>query len=510
MLTSGITHKLDEKSLYPSIQKSPYPPMQDSHHKSDGVDRPNPLSYPIKLKELARQISIKKRPKIKNGMKKSLSCDTSLLHDGVSIVSISKPSNNCNQPSNNIQPSKELENNQFIHVYESAVNSLPESRTRDVLNHLLKEYTRLKTQDKCTREYVEYIQPFLALPSKMTCNPTHNPELAGKESRPPRLVESFGVGMNDDFQLGLGPHDIYTGNFKKTKLMDNISDAERKQMVQLACGAMHSVSLDEFGIVYTWGFDELIGRDGDAHTPQAITSIPNPVVQIAAGEYITLCLDSKGSVWSWGGFRTASGERVGVIMRPTIVNFVNPSTGKSPKIVQISTGESHALALDDQGNSYAWGALEFGQGGQPPCLCLVPQKIVIHEKIQKVFATGLSSYFISFNGTVYACGNNGFGEMGVGDDLPRYYPTRLQFPRPIKSIAGGLHHTLFLDYTSNVYGCGKNIDGQLGLGLLQFTNVPTKITVPGMKNTKAVLIGAGTSSQHSCKLLFINKLLQCY
>ena len=86
--------------------------------------------------------------------------------------------------------------------------------------------------------------------------------------------------------------------------------------------------------------------------------------QISAGNSHSLALDQNGNIYSWGrnnyghlGNGTTTDSNTPVQVKTT----GTPMEGK--KIVQISTGIDHSLALDQDGNVYSWGRNNYGQLG---------------------------------------------------------------------------------------------------------------------------------------------------
>lgn len=63
------------------------------------------------------------------------------------------------------------------------------------------------------------------------------------------------------------------------------------------------------------------------------------------------------------------------------------------------------------------------------------------------------------NGSVFVCGSNSFGQLGLGDLSPRHTPSKIRFPDPdtkIKQIAAGSYHTVALDSSGVVFTCGSH------------------------------------------------------
>lgn len=85
-----------------------------------------------------------------------------------------------------------------------------------------------------------------------------------------------------------------------------------------------------------------------------------------------------------------------------------------------------------------------------------------------------SVYFKATNGAVYSCGYNANGQLGVGDQLVKYLPTLISgsFENVIEIVGGG-NSAFLLAGSGKVYACGFNGYGQLGVG---DTNVRTSFT----------------------------------
>ena len=98
---------------------------------------------------------------------------------------------------------------------------------------------------------------------------------------------------------------------KNYSLPQYVEALEHKNMVQLACGATHSLLLDIDGAVYSAGSPEL-GQLGDREymfspklAKEAFIQVPgfssvNPVVQVAAGDGFSVFLTSDGMVYTCG------------------------------------------------------------------------------------------------------------------------------------------------------------------------------------------------------------------
>jgi len=86
------------------------------------------------------------------------------------------------------------------------------------------------------------------------------------------------------------------------------------------------------------------------------------------------------------------------------------------------------------------------------------------------------SLFLKSNGSLWAMGDNGDGQLGDGT----YNPSGINQPEQIvasnvTAIAGGGYHSLFLKSDGSLWAMGDNNYGQLGDGTTGNTNRPEQI-----------------------------------
>jgi alpha-tubulin suppressor-like RCC1 family protein len=70
---------------------------------------------------------------------------------------------------------------------------------------------------------------------------------------------------------------------------------------------------------------------------------------------------------------------------------------------------------------------------------------------------------------IYVCGDNDYGQLGLGDYTTRTVLTKLPFDHDVISIHLGSHHTIFNTY-DGIYFCGK-----LTRDYNTVINIPTKL-----------------------------------
>jgi len=201
---------------------------------------------------------------------------------------------------------------------------------------------------------------------------------------------------------------------------------------KVACGANHSVAINEWGQLFSWG--------SDAH----------------------------GQLGVNGG--------KGLQTVPKTVKHLATST-----IVQVACGENHTLALTYDGQLFSWGSNSFGQLGLGTSTDreVKPTLVASLAGIPLAFIAcgGNHSFAVSKSGAVFGWGKNAFGQLGLSDEGNKKFPSQLKTLRSIrvKYIACGDDFSVFLTSDGGVFTCGAGMYGQLGHGSLNNETLPRKV-----------------------------------
>ena len=87
------------------------------------------------------------------------------------------------------------------------------------------------------------------------------------------------------------------------------------------------------------------------------------------------------------------------------------------------------------------------------------------------------SLILKNDGTLWGCGGNGSGELGLGNSANKTTFTQITTNTDdIKSVYHGSFHTFILKNDGTLWGCGNNGNSQLGLGDGTNRNTFTKVT----------------------------------
>ncbi|HEV3310396.1 MAG TPA: hypothetical protein VG815_07750 [Chloroflexota bacterium] len=272
------------------------------------------------------------------------------------------------------------------------------------------------------------------------------------------------------------------------------------------------------GQAWAWG-NNLSGQIGlNSSTaipaPQVVSGLKG-VVTVSAGYDFVLAVTASGHVWSWGD--EADGRLGNGQTSYAAVPTPRQISGLS-QIRQISAGYDQALALTKSGRVYAWGSDQGGDLGVPSnsqCNCVdVPTEIPDLQNVAQVSVGGgfsdckdcASEFSVALksDGTVWAWGTNGEGELGAdpGSTYISTVPRRIRGLTDVIAIAAGAGHVLALTKAGKVWTWGDDQYGQLGDGAfcgpyncLSWT--PSQ--VPGLTSIRLIAAGGNDSAAITAK-----------
>jgi alpha-tubulin suppressor-like RCC1 family protein len=288
--------------------------------------------------------------------------------------------------------------------------------------------------------------------------------------------------------------------------------------VQAAAGSGYSLAVTSTGQLYAFGenrYGQLgiptnSGTDTPNPTP-TLVSLPGasgPVTQVAAGGYHSLVVTSTGQLYAFGnndegqlGVSTDSGAET-PNPTPTLVRL----PGASGPVTQVAAGVWFSLALTSTGQVYAFGENGFGQLGNgngidtdtpnpTPTLVGLPGA---SGRATELAAGGFHSLVVTSTGQLYAFGEDRWGQLGDGIDLPsgpNPTPTLVRLPGasgPVTQVAAGVWFSLALTSTGQLYSFGENEFGQLGY--ITSATTPELVTVPGATGSVTQVAAGGARS----------------
>ncbi len=156
-------------------------------------------------------------------------------------------------------------------------------------------------------------------------------------------------------------------------------------------------------------------------------------------------------------------------------------------ISQVAAGGYHSLALTTDGSLYAWGYNGFGQlGSGTTTNSSIPVAVdttgaLAGKTISQVAAGYDYSLALTTDGSLYAWGTNGNGQLGNGTTTNSSVPVPVDTTgalagKTITQIAVGIYYSFALTSDASLYSWGINWSGQLGNGTTDESSVPVAVS----------------------------------
>ena len=253
----------------------------------------------------------------------------------------------------------------------------------------------------------------------------------------------------------------------------------------ISSGEYHVLALKGDGTVWAWGNNVSgqlgVGDTTRRETPVQVTGGLSGVTAISAGYQHSMALKSDGTVWVWGWNKEG---RLGVgdtANRHTPVQ-VTGLTG----VTVISAGNSHSLAIKSDGTVWAWGWNGYGQLGDgtvterhtPVQAMADPATPTPLTDVTVISAGNCYSLALKSDGTAWAWGYNGNGQLGVGDTTQRETPVQVTGLTCMTAITAGGWHSLAIKSDGTAWAWGSNGSGQLGVGDTTRRETPVQTSIP--------------------------------
>lgn len=231
-------------------------------------------------------------------------------------------------------------------------------------------------------------------------------------------------------------------------------------ITDVAVGTRHNLALDEDGNLYAWG-NNLFGQLGDGTTETRETPIRiNTDIKfkkISAGWFNSLAIDVDDNLYAWGVDSVSEWELINprvydIAVVPTLVS-------EGIKFKEISTTDVSCLAIDEEGNIYNWGVVDFDYEkimNSNTVYVPDPTMIVTENKFNEISTAGDQNLAIDQHGDVYRWGVISFDISDMQNPIIEKVstPTKLELDAKFKKVKSLNMYSLALDEDGNIYHWG--------------------------------------------------------
>jgi len=198
-------------------------------------------------------------------------------------------------------------------------------------------------------------------------------------------------------------------------------------------------------------------------TPERVQG-PSNFVQISGGFGAVYGITDDGEIW------VAGSNSNGILANGTTAGNSTSLVkveGTADNWVGVSGRNTHAFAINSDGELFSWGNNDLGRTGRGTTLgtTTTPTQIGIGDDWIDVRIVNNAGVAINSDGEIFSWGSNLNGRTGQGvDEDNTLTPTQVGTANNWVTAAGGNQHILALNDDGELWGWGSNTSGQLGLG----------------------------------------------
>ncbi len=280
----------------------------------------------------------------------------------------------------------------------------------------------------------------------------------------------------------------------------------------LAAGTWHTLALKRDGTIWAWG-NNVWGQLGDGtttnrHFPTQVKKEDGTpfggVTAIGAQIAQTVALNADGTVWSFGYDGVIDTYEVSTQVVVAGSKRLAPAQVKLPdgtpfaNVKIIAAGSSYTLALKTDGTLWAWGENGSGQlGDGTTAHRCAPVQVKMSDRMFRARVTAIAAgnfhtLAVTADGSLWAWGENSHGELGDGSTTNTLAPVRVKLSESLSNanvtaISAGGWHVLALTVDGEIWAWGDNRAGQLGIGAIKNSLAPVR--APGVTNVTAIAAG---------------------
>ena len=358
----------------------------------------------------------------------------------------------------------------------------------------------------------------------------------------------FTWGYNGYYELGDNtyidkstPIQPLTGAYNGTTYL---GDNKNNPIVSVFANVYHNIALAADGSVYTWGYNGW-GNLGDGTTNDGKTPLQvlngaysgtsylgdnsnNPIIGVSVGKYHSMALAADGTVYTWGwnpygqlGDNTTTDKSTPEkVLKGDYsgTNYLGDNT--SNPIISVFGGTYHSSAMAVNGTVYTWGYNGYGQlGDNTKTSRATPVQVLKgaysgttymgdskNNPIIAVSSGETSIAVMADDGTVYAWGDNGYGQLGDN--------TTTNKSTPVKVLGVGGSGVLdLITYIpknflgSDIKSCGvndKKLSSSINFSKYKWSTGVTTATITVISTGSYILEGSNSAGDKALDTIFVS------
>jgi len=296
----------------------------------------------------------------------------------------------------------------------------------------------------------------------------------------------WGAGQNFNGNLGLGNNDVIQEDY----IQEVLSDTD---WIFVTAGSQHSIALKTDGTLWSTGLNSngQLGQ-GDTDPLNTFTQIESDtdwaVVAASADSTHSLAIKTNGRLYAWGN---NNHDQLGL--------GTGPTDEESPVVVgtdlwsSIGPSQFSSRGIQTDGTLWVWGQnnqLQLGLGATGGGDVTVPTQVGVDVDWVKVAGGTTNSIALKSDGTIWVCGDDSFGQLGLGagtTDEDEF--VQMGSDMDWSDISANENTVYALKTDGTLWGWGENDQGQLGLNDDVQRDIPTQVG----SDTDHIAISMGAS-----------------
>jgi alpha-tubulin suppressor-like RCC1 family protein len=274
-------------------------------------------------------------------------------------------------------------------------------------------------------------------------------------------------GRNNYGQLGLSN----TTSYSSPKQVGSLTDWK-----QISAFAANIAAVKTNNTLWTWGLGNRGGLGLNNTTsyssPTQVGALTN-WLQVSTGYSCVIAVKTDGTLWSWGN---NSNGQLGL---GNITYYSSPVQVGSLTNWSLASANTRGFcfAIKTDGTLWAWGSNGQGQLGigNTTSYSSPVQVGSLTNWLQISCGYYVSALALKTDGTLWSWGRNNYGQLGLGNTISYSSPKQVGALKNWKAIYSGVSSVLALKTDGTLWAWGRNNFGQLGLGNRTYYSSPKQV-----------------------------------
>jgi hypothetical protein len=250
---------------------------------------------------------------------------------------------------------------------------------------------------------------------------------------------------------------------------------------QVSAGGKNFAAIKTDGTLWTWGSNQYgrlgVGDYSERSSPVQVGALTN-WYQVSAGRTCVAAIKTDGTLWTWGG--NALGE-LGLNTAGALASRTSPvQVGVLTNWASVSEGNSVTVSVKTDGTLWAWGANGNGQLGQGN-ITYRSSPVQVGGLTNWAQATNGANFSASIktDGTIWTWGRNNSGQLGQNNTIDRSSPVQVgaltNWAQVSANFSGTVPNIASVKTDGTLWTWGGNTFGQLGDGTVVTKSSPIQV-----------------------------------